>query len=137
MNSRWYNAVWRWHFYAGLFCVPFVIWLSCTGAIYLWRPQIEAWLERPYNALSTSGSLASPDAQVSAALSAVPGSQLRKYFLPQSPSEATRILVSKDGVVTRAYVDPRSLAVLKVEEEEARPFRTIFHLHGELLAGYF
>lgn len=137
MNSRWYNAVWRWHFYAGLFCVPFVIWLSFTGAIYLWRPQIEAWLERPYDALSTTGSLASPDAQVSAALTAIPGSQLRKYFLPQSPGEATRILVSRDGVVMRAYVDPRSLAVLKVEEEENRPFRMLFHLHGELLAGYF
>ena len=37
-----YNAVWRWHFYAGVFCVPFVIWLALTGTIYLWKPQIEA-----------------------------------------------------------------------------------------------
>jgi len=24
-GSRWYNAVWRWHFYSGVFCVPFVL----------------------------------------------------------------------------------------------------------------
>ena len=33
-----YSSVWRWHFYAGLFCIPFVIWLALTGTIYLWRP---------------------------------------------------------------------------------------------------
>ncbi|MBS0251443.1 MAG: PepSY domain-containing protein, partial [Proteobacteria bacterium] len=70
MNSRWYNAVWRWHFYAGLFCVPFVIWLSCTGALYLWRPQIEALLDRPYENLSVSAAAASPESQVEAAFKA-------------------------------------------------------------------
>ena len=25
-----YSSVWRWHFYAGLFCIPFVIWLACS-----------------------------------------------------------------------------------------------------------
>src|SRR3546814_8147218 len=39
-GTRWYNAVWRWHFYAGLFCIPFVIWLALTGTIYTWGPQI-------------------------------------------------------------------------------------------------
>jgi uncharacterized iron-regulated membrane protein len=137
MNARWYNAVWRWHFYAGLLCVPFVIWLSFTGTLYLWRPQIEAWLDRPYDNLPTSGALASPDAQAGAALSAVPGSQLQKYFLPQSPTAATRILVNKSGVITRVYVDPRSLRVLNVAEESQRLFPLIFRLHGELLAGVY
>ena len=41
-----YAAVWRWHFYAGLFCIPFVLWLSLTGSIYLFRPQVEALIER-------------------------------------------------------------------------------------------
>jgi uncharacterized iron-regulated membrane protein len=32
-SRRWpdYGAVWRWHFYAGLFCIPFILWLACTG----------------------------------------------------------------------------------------------------------
>ncbi len=134
-RKAFYNAVWRWHFYAGLFCIPFVIWLALTGSIYLWRPQIEAWLDKPYDHLSTIGAVASPDAQVAAALKAVPGSTLHKYVLPEAPDQAVRILVSRGGVDSRVYVDPRSLAVLKVAAEETRPLRVIFHLHGELLAG--
>ena len=72
-GTRWYNAVWRWHFYAGLFCMPFVLWLAATGTIYLWKPQIEAWLERPYDTLVPAGPRASADAQARAALAAVPG----------------------------------------------------------------
>ena len=63
-----YNAIWRWHFYAGLFCIPLVIWLALTGSIYLWRPQVEAWLDKPYDHLATSGPVATPEAQVAAAL---------------------------------------------------------------------
>lgn len=134
-RPRWYNAVWRWHFYAGLFTMPFVLWLSLTGSLYLWRPQIEGWLERPYDHLAIVGALAAPDAQVAAALHAVPGSTLHKYIIPEGPGEAVRILVSDHGEDMRVTLDPRSLVVLKVEMEERRPFRLLFHLHGELLAG--
>jgi len=134
-QPSFYNAIWRWHFYAGLFCIPFVIWLALTGSIYLWRPQIEAWLDKPYDHLATAGPIASPEAQAGAALRAVPGSALHKYILPQAPDQAVRILVTKGGVDRRVYVDPRSLAVLRTITEEKRPLRVVFHLHGELLAG--
>ncbi|RZF66393.1 PepSY domain-containing protein [Sphingomonas populi] len=130
-----YSAVWRWHFYAGLLCVPFVIWLALTGTVYLWKPQIEAWLDQPYTHLATTGPLASPDAQVAAALRAVPGATLHKYVLPQRDDAAVQILVTRDHADKRVYLNPRSLAVLNVVTEERRPLRVVFHLHGELLAG--
>jgi uncharacterized iron-regulated membrane protein len=40
-----YNTILRWHFYEGLFCIPFVLVLSITGAIHLFKPQVEAVLE--------------------------------------------------------------------------------------------
>lgn len=134
-TARWYNAVWRWHFYAGLFCIPFVIWLALTGSIYLWRPQLEALLDRPYDRLAVAGAMASPDAQVAAALRAVPGATFHKYVLPQAPGDAVRVLVRLHGEDKRVYLDPRSLAVLHVVTEEKRPFRLLSRLHGELLAG--
>lgn len=130
-----YSSVWRWHFYAGLFCIPFVIWLALTGTIYLWRPQIESWLDRPYDRLPVAGAPASPDAQVAAALHAVPGATLRKYVMPERPDAAVRVLVTRDGADRRVYLDPHSLAVLGVVTEEQRLMRVIFRLHGELLAG--
>jgi len=102
-GSHWYNAVWRWHFYTGLFCIPFVIWLALTGTIYLWRPQLEALLDRPYDDLPTTGSVASPDAQVGAALRAVPGSTLHRYVLPEADGQAVRVLVTAQGEDKRTH----------------------------------
>ena len=39
-----YNLAWRWHFYAGLFVIPFMILLSITGIIYLFKPQLDTWM---------------------------------------------------------------------------------------------
>lgn len=135
-HERWYRAVWRWHFYAGLFCLPFVLWLSVTGGIYLFKPQIEAWLYAPYRdvASGTAPRLA-PDAIAARAVAAVPGSVLHKYVLPESGRDAVEVLVGKGARDVRVWVHPQTGAVLHKVAEEDRPMRVVFRLHGELLAG--
>ncbi|MEO7169879.1 MAG: PepSY domain-containing protein [Sphingomonas sp.] len=134
---RWpgYNAVWRWHFYAGLFCIPFVLWLAVTGSIYLFRPQIEAFLDRPYAHLAVDGPPATAAAQIAAAVRAVPGSVLHRYQLPETPTQAVQVIVGAGQGETRVYVHPRTLTVLARVDEDQRPMRIVFRLHGELLAG--
>lgn len=39
-----YRAVWRWHFYAGLFVLPFLISLAVTGALYLFRDEFDNFI---------------------------------------------------------------------------------------------
>lgn len=136
-TARWpdYRSVWRWHFYAGLLCIPFVLWLSATGSIYLFRPQIEAWLEREYDRLQIDGPRPGPAAEVAAAQAALPGSMLKAYELPPGPQAASRVLLQLDGETWRAWVHPQTLQVLGLVQDEHRPMRRIFHLHGELLAG--
>ncbi|WP_114238254.1 PepSY domain-containing protein [Dyella sp. C9] len=129
-----YRLLWRWHFYAGVFCLPFVLWLACTGLIYLFRPQVEPWLDRSY-AHVTDAPAQPASAQVAAALAAVPGTVLNAYELPASPHAATRILVGQGGELTRVYLDPASLRVLHVVRENDRFMRVIFYLHGELMLG--
>jgi uncharacterized iron-regulated membrane protein len=130
-----YRTIWRWHFYAGIFCIPLVLWLSVTGAIYLFRPQIESWLDRPYAQLGVDGPRASAAAQARAALAAVPGSTLHAYQLPLTPHSAVQILVGKGEKEFRVYVHPRTLQILKVINEDHRPMNVISSLHGELLMG--
>ena len=136
-RSLWpdYRTVWRWHFYAGLLCLPFIAWLATTGSIYLFKPQIESWLERPYDRLAMTAPAQPPSAQVKAALAAAPGTTLRAYELPQSPTSAARVIVSRGAKQVRVYVRPDTLQVLKVVNEDDRIMRVIFRLHGELLAG--
>jgi uncharacterized iron-regulated membrane protein len=130
-----YRTIWRWHFYAGIFCIPLIIWLSTTGAIYLFRPQIESWLDRPYAQLGVDGPRASAAAQARAALAALPGSTLHAYQLPITPQSAVQILVGKGEEEFRVYVHPRTLQILKVINEDHRPMNVISSLHGELLMG--
>lgn len=130
-----YRRVWRWHFYGGLFCLPFVLWLAMTGSIYLFKPQIEAWLDRRYDRLDVQGPPASPQAQAAAALAAVPGATLNAYQLPATPRSAVQVLVGQGAELTRVYVHPHTLEILARVPEERRPMRQIFRLHGELMLG--
>ncbi|HEX3727909.1 MAG TPA: PepSY domain-containing protein, partial [Pirellulales bacterium] len=130
-----YRAVWRWHFYASLLCIPFVIVLATSGSIYLFKPQIESWNERPYDHLEMHGPAVSAADQIRAALEAMPGASFSAYELPQTASAASRVLLRAKGEAIRAYVHPEKLQVLGLIPEDSRFTRLLFRLHGELLMG--
>jgi uncharacterized iron-regulated membrane protein len=136
MNPTTYRALWRWHFHAGLFCIPFVVVLAITGSLYLFKPQIDALADRDVDGLEVSGPPAAPTAQVAAALSAVPGSQLAAYELPRRPGDAVRIhLRTADRTRVTAFVHPVTPRTLKVVRDETRFTEVVKSIHGELLAG--
>ena len=130
-----YNAIWRWHFYAGLFCIPFILVLSISGAIYLFKPQVEAVLDQPYNQLVITGKRATAESQVLAALAAVPGAVLNAYVLPETQHSAVRVLVGQRKDLTRVYVHPETLQILRLEHEDDKLMRVVHRIHGELLIG--
>jgi uncharacterized iron-regulated membrane protein len=130
-----YRSLWRWHFYAGLFCVPFVIVLAITGSIYLFKPQVEAALDRPFDHMVEAGPYVPAAAQVTRAVAAVPGSHFSAYEV-RDPRDATRVLVGlADGSQVRVYLHPATGAVLKVTPEDQRLMEVVKTLHGELLLG--
>jgi uncharacterized iron-regulated membrane protein len=129
-----HRTVWRWHFYAGLFCIPFVLWLATTGTIFLFKPQIERYLDKPYDQLSI-GQRATVNSQVQAAIAAIPGSTLDAYELPHSASSAAQVLVDKGAQQFRVYIHPQTLQILKVDDEDHRLENVVLKLHGELLIG--
>ncbi|MBB2168947.1 PepSY domain-containing protein [Gluconacetobacter aggeris] len=130
-----YRTIWRWHMLAGLFCLPFVALLALTGAIYLFKPQIDDLIDWRYDHPAVTGAPAAPSAEVRAALEVVPGSRFMAYELPRPGHGAARIIVLRGGEAIRVYVDPSSLTVLKQVAEEARFERLVFKLHGQLLLG--
>jgi len=136
-NSSWpdYRAVWRWHFYAGLICIPFVIVLSLTGCVYLFKPQIEAWTERSYNSLAPAHSPLPPSKLIDSALKAFPGSVFASYELPADAQSAARVILATDRGNQRVYVHPGTAAVLGSIPEDQQIMRLFFRLHGELLMG--
>lgn len=108
-----YRAIWRWHFYAGLIAVPFMILLAVTGSLYLFHDEIDntAFAWRNVVARQAAPQLA-PSELVAKALAAVPGSTLSAYREPSGPDASARVALETAGGTTYAFVDPYSGAVL-------------------------
>lgn len=130
-----YRTIWRWHFYAGLLVIPLVVLLACTGAVYLFKPQIDAWEERAFTGMADSGSV-SPQVQVEAALAAFPGATLHYYRLPAREGDAALIHLALPGKVGMrdVFVSPRG-AVLGSLGSETRISEIAHRVHGQLLLG--
>lgn len=130
-----YRTIWRWHFYAALFVMPMIVILSITGAIYLFKPQVEAWEERSYTALPTGGAV-SPDDQVAAALGKFPGASFHSYRLPRAEGDAAMIHIGlPEGKGMRdVFVSPQG-EVVGALDPEWRIMQVVHDIHGQLLLG--
>ena len=131
-----YRGLWRWHFHAGLFCIPFVMVLALTGSIYLFKPQIDALADREVDSLQITGQRASGEAQIAAAIDSLPGSKLFVYEIPREADDAVRVhLYGPDGAGRMVYVHPETLTILKSVPHTSRLTEIVRMIHGELLAG--
>lgn len=135
-KTAFYRTIWRWHFYAGLLVIPFVLILSVTGAIYLFKPQVERWEERAWQGLPEADAV-SPDAQREAALNAFPGSLFRSYRLPQREGDAALIQLGLPGrlAMRDVFVSPQG-KVLGALDPQWRIMQIDHGIHGELLLGH-
>ncbi len=126
-----YRLIWRWHFYAGLFCLPFIVVLSLSGSIYLFKPQIDAFLDRDFDHLALSGAPRSLDDQVEAALAANPGARLKALQLRDDPADAARVhLTTPEGQELRVLVRPDTLAIIATQAQKSRLTSFMHDLHG-------
>lgn len=133
-QSALYRTVWRWHFYAGLIVIPFILILSASGAIYLFKPQIDRWEERAYHGLPVGGT-ASASTQLGAALAAYPGAVWHSYRLPEREGDAAMVhLAVPDGTMRDVFVSPDG-KVLGSRDPETTISRTVASFHGSLLLG--
>jgi uncharacterized iron-regulated membrane protein len=133
MNST-YATFWRWHFYAGLFVLPFILVLSVTGSIYLFKPQLDRWEERAFLGHATTGAV-SADVQLAAAQAASPGLRFASYRLPRAAGDAAMVAFGlPNGDQRQVFVSPQG-KVLGALERDARLSETVARIHGSLLMG--
>lgn len=136
-RSGLYGAVWRWHFYAGLFVAPLLVVLAVTGGLYLFQHEIGEWwyadlmLVQP----STSATLPSQELE-SVVLRAYPGSQLLGLTLPRRPELAVQwdITTNDDRKLT-VFVDPFRGVVQGNLDSRWQLMNVVRKIHGSLLLG--
>lgn len=111
--TSFYHAVWRWHFYAGLLTLPFLILLAITGGLYLFRYELDGLIHRDLKQVEIrNGATAAPSAMVANALAAFPG-QAVKFVPPETPTTSAEVTIrAADGARKVAYVDPYDGRVL-------------------------
>lgn len=104
-----YRAVWRWHFYAGVFVMPVLMLLALTGGLYLFKDEIDGFLYRDMIRVPAVKTQAAPDAWVASAAQAAGGGRVANLVMPARDDQAIRLRVDRpDGVQKTVFVDPHT-----------------------------
>lgn len=136
-DGRWrfYRAVWRWHFYAGLLVLPFIVWLALTGAAFLYQDAIDRSVHHGLKVVPVGERRVSAQRLVDAAQRRVGGSLFR-YTTPARADASAEIgLVDTHAVRQVVYVDPYRARVLGALPEHGTLAWTIRRLHSLELIG--
>ena len=132
--NRLYFAAWRWHFYAGLYVIPFLLMLAITGLIMLWVSSVtELNGERAYVAV---GETLLPVSQLQAAAeAAVPGGAATQYISPMGADRVAAFAVKVGEDTTGVTVNPYTAEVVEVFPWRAGWYDFATDIHGTLLIG--
>jgi uncharacterized iron-regulated membrane protein len=133
-----YRAVWRWHFYAGLFVLPFLISLAITGALYLFKDEIDGVIHADLKRIEAvqNAAQASPSTIIASALAAVPGTAI-KYTTPTDPGASTEITVNTAEGKRAVYVNTYTGETLGSLPDRGTVMWTIRYIHSLKYFGTF
>jgi len=113
VHGRLYRRFWRWHFFAALLVVPFVLWQSVTGSLYLWSYVWMDVRDPELRFVVPSDAVAPVSAQLRAAFAAEPDAALVEIRLPDGADRSTTLLLQQsDGLVRPIFIDPHGPRVL-------------------------
>lgn len=107
-----YRAIWRWHFYAGLLVLPFLVSLAVTGSLYLFKNEINAivYAKELYIAPSDAPVLP-PSEIVKRAQAAVPGTPFRYVPAPANDRSVEVGIAGDQQGKLSVFVNPYTGAV--------------------------
>lgn len=130
-TSDLYRAVWRWHFYAGLLVLPFLITLATTGAIYLFRDEVDRLVHAEFIQVQPDAARrVAPSAVVEAALTAQPGTVV-SYTDPARDDQSTLVTIQPEtGGRMAVYVNQYGGDVLEVRPDRSTFAWTVRYLHS-------
>ncbi|CAA0102789.1 Uncharacterised protein [Halioglobus japonicus] len=130
-----YRAAWRWHFFAGVFVVPFLLVLAITGLIMTYYLALDA-VDGERLVVNAQGHTASsPVQQMAAVEAAVKGSEVVLYMPPRDATDSAQFELRKAGVTQLVNVDPYTNEVLRVRSKDDTVYAVARAVHGSLLLG--
>ena len=108
-TSRLYARLWRWHFFAALIVIPFVLWQSVTGVLYLWHRELANLTHPELMSVPVSNQQVSYERQLQAVLAHEPRERLQSIELSDDPARSTVFFFGDpNGLPYPAFVDPHT-----------------------------
>jgi uncharacterized iron-regulated membrane protein len=104
---RVYARVWRWHFFAALIVIPFVLWQSVTGVLYLWHRELASLAHPELLDVVPREDGVSYEAQLQQVLAHQPRERLEAIEISDDPARSTAFFFRADnGLPYPAFVNP-------------------------------
>ncbi|MEM8571310.1 MAG: PepSY domain-containing protein [Pseudomonadota bacterium] len=132
--NKLYFAAWRWHFYAGLFAIPFLAILAVTGMAMLWIAWIDG-RDGERTAVLPQGAPLAVSTQAVAAAAAVPDGTLVQYVAPRRNDVAALFRVDAAGDAIMVAVDPYTAQVIETFPRRSGWYDFFDGIHGDLKLG--
>lgn len=144
-NSIFYRALWRWHFYAGLLVIPFLMALAASGLLMLLSKPVDGLLQKDLTQVNVQDEALPANTLLSRVQEQFPQSHVKLYIPPADASHSAQFtLVSHhaDGhggghgaPSITAYVNPYTGEVLGTLDPATTVYSAIKTFHGKLYLG--
>lgn len=85
-----YFLAWRWHFYAGLFVIPFMLMLSLTGIVMLFDDEIEHFRYGEILTVTPEETVKSVSKQMQAVIAQYPKARVTQFIAASEATVANR-----------------------------------------------
>ncbi|MEP3332522.1 PepSY domain-containing protein [Sedimentitalea sp.] len=132
--NKLYLAAWRWHFYAGLYVIPFLITLALTGLIMLWVSTLSG-RDGEWISVVPTGEALAVSTLAQSATESVTGGTLVQYIAPRAPDLAAIFRVDAGDDAIMVAVNPYTAEVLSEMPRRAGLYDLANEIHGTLLLG--
>jgi uncharacterized iron-regulated membrane protein len=132
-HTQQYRATWRWHFFAGVIVVPFLLVLAITGLVMVYYTSVQTPLGERIVVEVREQAPSSPMQQMATAAAALPGATVTQYIPPHSASSSAQFELTRAVDAFAVDVDPYTNEVLRVVDKNRTPYALAHRIHGSLL----
>jgi uncharacterized iron-regulated membrane protein len=102
-----YRTIWRWHFFAGLLVLPFLVMMAVTGGAYLFKPELDHLIYRSFEDVPARTAPVAPASQIVQRAEATMNARVLEFTPPLTPNRAVQLLVrGPSGEALTVYADP-------------------------------
>ena len=130
-----YMAAWRWHFFAGIVVIPFLLVLATTGLVMLYYTAVQTPVGEQLRVHASVGPRSSPLQQLAAAQDALPGGTAAVYIPPSGPDQPAQFDFKQYDRIYAVDVNPYTNSVLRVVDKDSTLYALAHRIHGTLLLG--